>query len=75
MGRQIMVYFVDNHKALMDRDKVLFRDADGTCFAVSDDYKEEDEYASLIADGKALVNWQNVCWIREYTPKDDEDDL
>lgn len=72
---QIIVYFLDNHKVVFDREKVVFRDGSGDFFALSDSYIEDD-YASLLNDGAAVVNWENVCWVREYTPKDsDEDDL
>ncbi len=63
---KIIVFFVDDHKAVFDRDKVSFTDHNGTFFTLSGDYQGEEQYARLLDDGRALVNYSNVCFIREY---------
>ena len=66
---KITVYFVDNHKAIFDAEKVLFRTTDGAAFSVSDTYAENTRCDDVLRDGRALINWENVCFVNEYVEK------
>lgn len=68
MGR-IAVYFVNNHAVEYDRDKASFKDGE-TFFTLSEDVREEDAYSSLVDDGRSLINWDNVCFVRAVKEKD-----
>lgn len=73
---KIMVYFSNGNKAVMDRTKTVFiRENDG-CFDFTglDDGKAAS-YAEMLAEGCAVVNWENVSWVRGFEqPGDDLDD-
>ena len=71
---EIVVYFRDGHKVVFERDKVAFMDGNGSCFAFSE-YYTESEYMHLLDDGKAIVNWDNVCWVKEHVAADQDEDL
>lgn len=64
MGK-IVVYFNNNHAVEFDRDKVAFKGSGETFFSLSDSYEGEDAYANLVTDGKALINWENVAFVKE----------
>lgn len=66
---KIAVYFVNNHAVEFDRDKVCFKGSGETFFTLSETYQEEDLYSSLVTDGKALVNWENVAFVKEAKEK------
>lgn len=66
---KLAVYFVNNHAVEFDRDKVTFKGSGESFFTLSDTYQEEDLYSSLVKDGKALVNWENVAFVREVKEK------
>lgn len=66
---KLAVYFVNNHAVEFDRDKVAFKGSGESFFTLSDTYQEEDLYSSLVKDGKALVNWENVAFVREVKEK------
>ncbi len=71
---RITVYFVDNHKVSFDRDKATFRAEDGSVFTLAPDDREDAYIHELASDGKALINWSNVCYVKEYTePREDDD--
>lgn len=72
---RIMVYFQDGQKAGFDRDKVNFTNGGDNVFSLSKASNEEESFNQLIDDGKALVNWNTVCFVRELdadTQNDDE---
>lgn len=73
MGR-IAVYFVNNHMVEFDRDKVTFKGSGESFFTLSDTYLEEDSYSNLVADGKALINWENVAFVKEAKEKNPLED-
>lgn len=64
---RIMVYFRDGQKAGFDRDKVSFSNGGDNVFSFSEK-SEANTFSGLIDDGKALVNWHNVCFVREIEP-------
>lgn len=66
---KLAVYFVNNHAVEFDRDKVTFKGNGESFFTLSDTYQEEDLYSSLVKDGKVLVNWENVAFVREVKEK------
>jgi len=70
---RIMVYFRDGQKAGFDRDKVSFSYGGDNMFSFSEN-SESDTFSRLIDDGKALVNWENVCFVREIVPDPDDDE-
>lgn len=71
---KLAVYFVNNHAVEFDRDKVTFKGSGESFFTLSDTYQEEDLYSSLVKDGKALVNWENVAFVREVKEKNPLED-
>lgn len=75
MSRQITVFFLNNHAVTFDRDRVSFS-GDGICFDFEEEERPEElkTYSALVTDGRALVNWDNVCYVRESPEKDPLDD-
>lgn len=59
----VKIYFSGNRTLIADRDKVSFKDKSGEFFALSDGFKEADQYSRLIDEGRVLVNWDNVCFV------------
>ena len=73
--RKIVVYFTNNHAVEFDREKAAFKDSNGTVFTLSEAYNDEDAYSDLVTDGKALINWDNVAFVKEskeHNPLDDD---
>ena len=75
MDKPIMVYFMDNRKVKFDRDKATFRTEDGNVFTLDDSQAEEGYFHDLTTDGKALINWSNVCYVKDAPDLDEFDDL
>lgn len=71
---KITVYFHDCRAVTFDRDKVAFCSGDGMFFDFCGEEKPEEmkRYSALVRDGKALVNWDNVCFVKEHTERDDD---
>ena len=71
---KITVYFHDGRAVTCDRDKVAFCSGDGMFFDFCGEEKPEEmkRYSALVRDGKALVNWDNVCFVKEHTERDDD---
>lgn len=71
---KITVYFHDFRAVTFDRDKVAFCSGDGMFFDFCGEEKPEEmkRYSALVRDGKALVNWDNVCFVKEHTERDDD---
>lgn len=69
---RIAVYFVNNNKAEFDREKICFRVGDGTIFELGNNYQDEDDYANLVVDGRTMINWDNVCFVKECAEQDDD---
>ena len=63
MPRKLMVYFTNDYRAQFDADKVVF---------VSDPFATMNEtlVQSHIEEGRSVVNWDNVCFIREIEERD-----
>ncbi len=71
---RIKVYFIDEHKAVFDRDKVSFRGSDGAFFSFSEEIEEDCCYSDLVSDGRVMVNWDNVCFVREIEEEEEPED-
>lgn len=71
---RITVFFHDCRAVTFDRDKVSFCSGDGTFFDLCEAEKPEDEkkYSALVRNGHAMVNWDNVCFVKECAEKDDD---
>ena len=63
MGK-IVAYFNNNHAVEFEREKALFKN-NTEVFSLSNLYDDEDTYANLVKDGKALINWENVAFVKE----------
>ncbi len=73
--KQIVVYFSNGCKAPFDRDKVAFKDQDGTFFTLSDNFLGEENFSKLVDEGRAFINFDNVCYVQEIKePGDYEED-
>lgn len=59
---RIAVYFNSGNKAVLDDDLVEFRDASDVPTLPIAEYH-----------GRVLVNWANVCFVREVEEKHDDD--
>lgn len=72
-SNKITVFFTDNRAVTFDRDKVAFCDGGNLFFDFSEIEKPEEEkkYSSLVKNGNALVNWNNVCYVKELAEKND----
>lgn len=73
MGK-LVVYFVNNCKVEFDKENVAFN-GDGIVFDFLpfDRPEEEKMYSALVENGRALVNWKNVCYVKEK-PEDPGDE-
>ena len=71
---RITVFFVNNHAVEFDQDKVAFKGGDESFFTLSDAYPAEDLYPRLVADGRSLINWENVCFVKEAKRKTLDED-
>ena len=71
---QITVFFHDCRAVTFDRDKVSFCSGDGMFFDFCGEEKPEEmkRYSALVRDGKALVNWDNVCCVKESAERDED---
>ena len=75
--KKIMVYFNNGNRAAFDIDKVTFMRSDGNSGVFSFDNQpngEEVSFANILKSG-SLVNWANVCFVREWEPKSVMDEL
>lgn len=70
---KIVVYFIDDHKAIFDRDKVVFENSDGLFSALSEAFPAEKACSEILNSGKALVNWANVCFVRALNSEEERD--
>lgn len=64
MSKEIMVYFNSGNKARLSAEKTVFA---------------KDPYLAglmdMVQDGHMVVNWANVCYIREFEEPKEDDDL
>lgn len=67
---RIMVYFSNGCKAPFEKEKVIFTGHDGVVFDFTSNAYDMQEYKDAITDGKALINWANVCYVQEIIEKD-----
>lgn len=64
---KIMVYFSNGNKAVMDRTKTVFVRRNNGCFDFTGvDNGKAMSYAEMLAEGCAVVNWDNVSWVRGF---------
>ena len=64
MEKQIAVYFSNSRLAKFPADKVRFARMGSQI---------DETYEPDIADGYAVVNWDNVCFVRPFEKKEEED--
>ena len=62
---ELLVFFVNDRTARLPKDKT--RIARVTRFA-------DEDITADVEDGKYIVNWDNVCYLREYEPPKEDDD-
>jgi hypothetical protein len=57
MSKEIVIYFNNGRMVRAPQDKVVF---------VRLGERSDADYEPDTADGKATVNWDNVCFVREW---------
>ena len=62
---RVMVYFANGCKAAFDKQKVIFTGHDGVVFDFTSNTYGMQKYKDAVTDGKALINWDNVCYVQE----------
>lgn len=68
MPERIRIYFVDNHVLEIEREKAAFTSGDGMFFCMSEALREmELNYSEIVRDGRVLINWDNVCFVKEIS--------
>ena len=75
MMDKITVYYRDGRVMTYDRNKVAFLLDRGGIIDFCDDEHTVvglKKYHELVRDGRALVNWSNVCFVREQTKRDED---
>lgn len=70
---KVMVYFTNGCKAQFDMDKVSFSTRDGMHFGLVGTEEKVQTYAGLMANGTALINWENVSFIQKVHEKTEDD--
>ena len=60
----MMVYFSNGCKAPFWRDRTSFKDKDGSFFTLSEAYQGEENYSTLLDEGRAVINWENVSFVK-----------
>ena len=74
--KKIMVYFNNGNKAAFDVDKVTFmRPGAKTVFSFDCSKDLESVSLSEIMKSSSLVNWENVCFVKEWEAKSVYDEL
>lgn len=64
-SKQVVIYFTNGRMVMLPADKIRYAHL-GSAF--------DEEYKPDISGGQAVVNWDNVCFVREWI-KPDEFDL
>lgn len=64
-GKEVVIYFVNGRMVKIPVDKVRYAHMGGQI---------DEEYTPDISDGVAVVNWDNVCFVREWTRPEEDDD-
>lgn len=67
----MMVYFNDGKRAPFDRDKTSFRSGE-SYFTLSKTFQGVENYADVLDDGRALINWDSVAFVRMIQEEDPE---
>lgn len=60
----IMVYFNNGIRARFPEDKLTFTHLGSM---------SNEEYKPDTTDGRAVVNWRNVCFVRAFEEKEDDE--
>ena len=60
----IVIYFTNSRMVKLPADKVHFAHMGSNT---------DETYEPDIADGYAVVNWDNVCFVREWQEPEDEE--
>ena len=73
MPERIRIYFVDNHVLEIEREKAVFTRGD-ECFDLSETKEDKKTiYGELVRDGRAMINWDNVCFVKEISREAEEE--
>ena len=64
MSDKICVYFNNDYRAVFTLNKVSF---------IKDDTGQKYLLRPCVEHGDTVINWSNVCFIRPYEEKDQED--
>ena len=75
------MYFNCNKKARVDADQTVFTNgAGGFCFsrdpkkAVALTQQATESAGDFVANGGTLVNWANVCYVRVFEPREEDEE-
>ena len=63
-SNQVVIYFCNGRMARIPKDRLKF---------VHLGQRIDEEYTPDIEGGVAMVNWDNVCFIREWQPTQEDD--
>ena len=63
--KELVVYFNNGRMVRLPEDKALF---------VNLGQPVDEEYMPDTSDGKAVINWSNVCFVRAWQESEDDDD-
>lgn len=63
MSNEVVVYFANSRMARIPKDKLKI---------VHLGQRIDEEYTPDTAGGAAVVNWDQVCLIRDYIPKEED---
>lgn len=75
MPERIRIYFVDNHMMEIEREKAAFTNGVGFFDLIGAREGLTMDYADIVRDGRALVNWDNVCFVKEISGETEEEYL
>jgi len=64
-GKQVVIYFLNGRMVKLPAAKVRFAHMGSQI---------DESYEPDISDGCAVMNWDNVCFVREWQEPEDEDD-
>ena len=68
MPERIRIYFVDNHVLEIEREKAAFTAGMDTFFDLIGARGDVlMDYAEIVRDGRVLINWDNVCFVKEIS--------
>lgn len=71
---RVRIYFVDNHVLEIEREKAVFCGGNGLFFCLSEGLREQEmNYTEIVREGRVMVNWDNVCFVKEVNQETEEE--